>query len=220
MRIQIQNRLTDGIDLVRRDYVIRKGIMRTRCRVLVARARIVDSGLSSIGVAEIGQVGNTLRKVSRTLQVCWNESFQVARILLPDLFEIHKEECLVLNDWPADREAVLIPHMVGLVSRIEEVARIKVGSLPVPPAAAMKCVGTLLQHHVHDRAAVISELRRKAVVLYFEFLHDFDRGLVIDVGVATLALFRRTERTAIERNLRGRVTLAVGVKVGTGGIPE
>src|SRR5690348_17506531 len=110
--------------------------------------------------------------------------------------------------------------MVGLVARIEEIACIKVRSLSIPPTAAMKCIRTLLEHHVDDRAAIVPKLGRKAVVLYLELLHDFNRGLVVNVGVATFALFRRAERTAVERNLGRRITLAVGDKVGTGGIAE
>src|SRR4029078_2778392 len=120
----------------------------------------------------------------------------------------------------ADREAILISDVVGSFAGIEEIASIKIRSLPVPPTATMKSIRTLLEHHVHDGAAVVPKFCRKAVVLNFELLHDFDRGLVVDVGVASLALFRRTERTAVEANLGSRVTLAVGDKVGAGGIAE
>ena len=82
----------------------------------------------------------------------------------------------------------------------------------------MKLVRALLQHHVDDGAPVVAELGREAVVLDFELLHDLDRRLVVDVGVAAFALFRRTERAAVEGNLRGGVALAVGDEVGAGGI--
>ena len=80
----------------------------------------------------------------------------------------------------------------------------------------MKIVRTLLQHHIHDRAAVIAELGGKAIVLNFELLHDLDRRLVVDVGVAALALFRRADGTAIERNLGCGVALTVGHEIGPG----
>src|SRR5437899_3325753 len=110
--------------------------------------------------------------------------------------------------------------MVGLFATIEVVAGIKCCPLPIPPTAAVKAVGALLQHHVHDRAAVVSKLGGKAVVLDLKLLHDFDRGLIVDVRVATLALFRRTERTPIEGDLGCGVTLTVGNKVSAGRIAE
>src|SRR5205807_9672385 len=97
---------------------------------------------------------------------------------------------------------------------IEEITSIKVGALPVPPAAAVKVVRTLLQHHVHDGAAVVAELGGKAVVLNLELLHDLDRGLVVHVGVAALALFRRADGTAVERDLGSGIALPVGDEVG------
>ena len=82
----------------------------------------------------------------------------------------------------------------------------------------MKGVRALLQHHIHDGTAVVAELGGEAVVLDLEFLHDFDRRLVVNVGVATFALFRRAEGTAIKRNLGCGIALAVGHEVGAGGI--
>src|SRR5262245_2985013 len=84
----------------------------------------------------------------------------------------------------------------------------------------MKLVPALLQHHVHDRAAVVAELGGKAVVLDLEFLHDLDRRSEVHVGIAALALFRSADRTAVEGNLSGGVALTIGDKVGAGWIAE
>ena len=59
---------------------------------------------------------------------------------------------------------------------------------------------------------------RKAVVLNLKFLNDFDRGLVIDVRVSALALLRRANRAAVERNLRSGVALPVGNEIRSGGV--
>src|SRR5947209_11853627 len=114
--------------------------------------RIVDT----TGVCRAG------REVAGAFQCGRNEPFQVDWILLANLFEIHKEKCLVLDDWPPDREAILIADVVGLFARVEEIASIKVGSLPVPPAAAVKRIRALLQHHIYDRAAIVAKLGGKA----------------------------------------------------------
>src|SRR5206468_3324140 len=45
MRIKIQNRLPDGIDLAGRDLVARKLVVRTSRRSLVSGARVVNSGI-------------------------------------------------------------------------------------------------------------------------------------------------------------------------------
>ena len=139
--------------------------MRTRSRrSLISGAGIVDS----VGV------GRTLREITGALQRGGDDSFQVERILLADLLEIHKKEGLVFLHRPAESEAILISNVIRLFTSVEEVPRIKVGSLAVPPAAAMESVSSLPEHHIHDGSAVISELGGKAVVLDFEFLHDLD----------------------------------------------
>src|SRR5437762_480496 len=113
-------------------------------------------------------------------------------------------------------ETNTVSHVVRFFAGVEEIPGIKIGPLPVPPATAVKIVRTLLQHHIHDRAAVVAELGGKAVVLNLKFLDDLDRRLVVDVGVAALALLRRADGTAIERNLGGGVALTVGDEVGAG----
>ena len=82
----------------------------------------------------------------------------------------------------------------------------------------MESVGSTLQNHIYDGAAVVAKLCGKAVVLNFEFLHAFDQRLVVDICVSALALFRRANQGAVHPNLRGRVPLAVGNKICSGGI--
>src|SRR5271157_1514641 len=193
-RIELENRLADRVDLVRRDLVenrhsvdyIGELVVGTRSGgSLVSRARVVDAA----------DVGRICREVAATLRISGDDRFQGLGILLAYLFEIDKKECLVLLDRAAQGEAILIPHVAGFLAGIEEVAGISRRSLSVPPAAAVKLVPSLLQHHVHDRAAVVAKLGGKAVVLDLELLRDLDRGLKINVGVAPLALFRRADWT-------------------------
>ena len=102
MWIEIQNRLPNRIDLVSRDLVARKLIVRTRRRrPLVPRARIVDAGLSSIRIRRIGQISRALGEVTGALQVGGDNSFHVDRILLTNLFQIDKKESLVSLEWTA-----------------------------------------------------------------------------------------------------------------------
>src|SRR5262245_40062038 len=80
----------------------------------------------------------------------------------------------------------------------------------------MKAVPTLLQDNIHHRAAVVAILRRKAVVLYFEFLDDLNRRLVIDIGGCAFALLRRAGKSSVQPDLRRSVALTIGDKVRTG----
>src|ERR1019366_7517266 len=131
VRIQIQNRLADRVDLVRRDLVVYRYsvdyigelVPRTRIgSIVVTSARVVDAGVCGIRIRRIWQVGRALGEVTGTLQVGGDDSLQVYRILLAHLFEIDKEECLVLLQRTAQREAILIPHVVGLFAGVEVVA--------------------------------------------------------------------------------------------------
>ncbi len=140
-RIQIQNRLADRVDSVCRDNVVhptnRKSvpwICWTRRGSLVSSARIVDSG----GVCW------TLREVSGAFRRSGYDSLKVDGVLLTNLFQIDKEESLIPLQRTAESEAILIPYVVGLFAGVEEVAGIKVGPLPVPPATAVKVVRPLL----------------------------------------------------------------------------
>ena len=140
--------------------------------------------------------------------------FNVHGILLPGFFEIHEEECTVLDDGPAHREAVLVAEMIGLFATVEKIACIECRPLSVPPSAAVELVGALLQHDVDDRPSVVAELCREAVVLELELLHDLHRRLVVHIGVTAFTLLRRAEGTAVDADLRGRVALAIGHEVG------
>ena len=123
MRIQIQNRLPDRIDLGRWDlveyrhsvdYIGELCSLYTAWRILVSSTRVVDAGFCGIEVRRIGQVRRALGEVAGALQVSGNDPFNVDRVLLAYLFEIDKEEGLVLPDRAAQREAVLIAQVIRL----------------------------------------------------------------------------------------------------------
>src|SRR5438309_790209 len=179
--IKIQNRLPNRIDLVRRNHVARKLSVRTRCRrSLASSAGIVDPGLSSVRIRRIGKIGRTLREVTGAFQVGRDTSFKVSWILLAYLFEIDKKERLVFLQRTTKRETILVPHVVGFIVGVEKVSRIKCRPLSVPPTAAVKGIRALLQDHIHYGPAIVTKLRRKAIVLNLELLHDLHRRLVID----------------------------------------
>src|SRR2546427_478403 len=116
----------DGVYLVRRDDVVRKLIVGTRRgRSLVSGTRIIDSGLSSIRVSGIRQVRQALGEVTSAFRLCGNDALQVDRILLANFLQIHKEKGLVFLQRTAQREPILIPHMVGFFAGVEEVSGIK-----------------------------------------------------------------------------------------------
>src|SRR5262249_52243769 len=112
-------------------------------------------------------------------------------------------------DWPTQCEPILIAHVIRLVARIEIVSGVEVRALSVPPTAPVKLVGALFQNDVDEGPTVVAVLRRKAIVLNFELLHDLDRGLVVNVRVSAFALFRRADWTPVQRDLRRRVPLTV-----------
>ena len=154
-----------------------------------------------------------LRKVAESLGSGWNVPFEIGRVLLADLFQVEKEERLIFDYRPVHLKPILIAQVIGFLAGVEEIARIEYRALAIPPAAAVKFVCALLQHNVHQRTAVVSILGGEAVVLHLEFLNDFDRGLVINVGVAAFSLLRRTDGRAVESHFGGRIALAVGNKV-------
>src|SRR2546430_13563356 len=97
--------------------------------------------------------------------------------------------------------------------RIEKVASISPRALSEPPTAPVDVICAALEGHVHHGAAVIPELRRKAVVLDFEFLNHFNRGFVINVAGRSLSLFGCADQGAINADLSRGVSLAIGYKV-------
>src|SRR5262249_46121421 len=121
----------------------------------------------------------------------------------------------------AQGEAALVAGMVGTGQAgliTEKVVGIKGATLPEPPPGPVKGIGAALQGHVDHGAAVAAELRGKSVALHLEFLHRFHRRLVIDVGVAALALLRSADEDAVEPHLRRGIALPVRDKIRAGGI--
>src|SRR5262249_39968077 len=119
----------------------------------------------------------------------------------------------------AKREAVLVTDVVGFwhaAGVVEEVVGIERGALAVPPTAAVELIRSFFEDDVDDGAAVVAVFGGEAVVLDFEFLNDFDRWLVVDVGGAAFALFRGAGERAVEADFRGGVALAVGDEVCAG----
>ena len=87
----------------------------------------------------------------------------------------------------------MIAHVVrpgNSLGVAEEIVGIQSGALSEPPTAAVKIVATLFENDIDDGAAVVAELSRETVVLHLEFLNDFHRRLVVDVGGRAFALFR------------------------------
>ena len=118
MRVQIQDRLPDGIDFVRGNLVqnssVRKLLARTHeVRIRVLRTGIVNPRAGRVGIVRIRQVRQALREVPGALQVRGHNPFNVDGIPLPGFFEIHEEERTVLDDGPAHREAVLVADVIG-----------------------------------------------------------------------------------------------------------
>ena len=105
-------------------------------------------------------------------------------IVLTQLFIIEEEEGLLFLDRTAEGKAVLIASVIGLGDALgvaEKVVGIEPRTLAEPPTAAVEPVAALFQDDIDDGAAVVAEFRGEAVVFDFEFLNDFDRGLVLDV---------------------------------------
>src|ERR1044071_1391043 len=84
----------------------------------------------------------------------------------------------------------------------------------------MKCIAPLFEHHIHNGAAIVAKLRRETVVLDLKLLNDLHGRLVINVGVASFALLRCADGTAIEGDLSRGVALAVGNTIGSRGIAK
>src|SRR5258708_25096332 len=101
---------------------------------------------------------------------------------------------------------------------IEEISGVGTSALPEPPAAAVIIIRAALKGHIHYRAAIVPELCRKTVVLDFEFLDHFNRGLVIHVTGRALSLFGCADQSAINSDLSRGVSLAIRYKVCAGGI--
>src|SRR5581483_4042937 len=134
---------------------------------------------------------------------------------------IQEEKSLVLAKWTSQREAILIPRMIrSRQARLvaEKVVGVERSALSKPPAAAMKAVGAALQRHVDHGSAIAAELRRTAVVLYLELLYRLNRGLVVDVRISALALFRRADQCTVEPHLGSRIPLPVRNEICAGGI--
>src|SRR5579864_7202717 len=108
--------------------------------------------------------------------------------------------------------------MAGLRPRIKEITCIGAGALSEPPAAPVEIIGSAFEGHVYHSAAVVSKLRRKTIVLDFEFLNHLYGGLVIDVAGCAFTLLRGTDERAINTYLGGGVALSVRNEVGPGRI--
>src|SRR5215468_2223840 len=214
--IQVQDRLPDGINVRRaRDRI---GTLYFVARESIVRTREIGICISRAGIKDAVSIRQTLREISGTLQIRGHDSLDVDGIMLPNFFKINKEERAILDNWSTQCEPILIAQVIRLVSAIEIVSGVEVRALSVPPTAPVKLVGALFQNDVDEGPTIVAVLRRKAVVLNLELLHDLDRGLVVNVRVTAFALFRRADRTAVERDLRGRVPLAVRNEVRAGRI--
>ena len=82
----------------------------------------------------------------------------------------------------------------------------------------MKSVGSLLEHHIQNRAAIVAELGAEAIVLQLEFLHDFHGRLVVHIAITAFTLLRSADGTSVEAHFRSRVSLTIRNKICSTGI--
>src|SRR6185437_14578046 len=110
---------------------------------------------------------------------------------------------------------ILVPRVLGFFvgRRIKKVSRIGSRALPKPPAAPVEIIRAALESHVHHGAAIVPELRRETVVLDFEFLDYFNRGLVVNVAGRALSLFGCADQGAINADLSRSIALTVRYEV-------
>src|SRR6266849_6890161 len=201
-RIQLDDGLADRIDLVSRNHV-------GRFKLASGIAGQVPGVKDRDRLVERQQFG----KISFPHQIRRHKAFQIYRVVLASLLNIEEEECLIPHDGTAYSKAVLVAYVIGLLSGVKKVAGIELRTLSVPPAGPVELIAALPEDHVYNRAAVVAILGGEAVVLNFEFLNDLNGRLIVDVRIATLALFRRAERAAIEPHFRRCIALAVGNEV-------
>ena len=136
-RIQVDDRLPDGINLVRRNHV---GRFKWSTRASVVRIAGHILGIEDIDLRLERQ---QFRKVSLPHQICWHVAFQICGVILAPLLDIEEEERLVTNNRPAYSKPILIAHMIGFFRGVKEVLGIKFRTLSVPPPGTMKPVAAL-----------------------------------------------------------------------------
>src|SRR5579872_1215486 len=111
MRIEIQNRLPDFVNLVCRYLVQHPAIRKLRSRTRLI-SRVCQRALCRI--KDSPRVGcQTLRKVACALQIGGNNPFDVLWIVLTSLFKVKEEEGPFFDDRASHRETILITKMIG-----------------------------------------------------------------------------------------------------------
>src|SRR5215469_6456486 len=208
--IKIDDRLPNRVDLAGRDHVQVPVVTDLRPGGTV---RLADDGVIDI-IHSAAKVAGPLRQGGRT-------GDNVERFVVAYSLDVTEEERLVFSERPAQRESILIALVVGFGSnrgRVKEIPGISTGALSKPPAAAVEIVGAALQGHIHNRSAVVSELRGEAVVLYFELLDNLHRRLVINVAGGALPLLGGADQGTINAHFGGGIALPVGDEVGACGI--
>src|SRR5215469_14696797 len=204
-RIKIDDRLPNRVDLAWRDHIQVPVVTDLRPGGTV---RLADDGVIDI-IHSAAKVSGPLRQGGRA-------GDNVERFIVAHSLDIAEEERLVFSERPAQPESILIALVVGFGSKrrtVKKIPGIATGALSKPPGAAVEIVGTALQGHIHNRSAVVSELRGEAVVLYFELLDNLHRRLVIDVAGGAFPLLRSADQRAINAHFGGGVALPVGDEV-------
>ena len=181
--------------------------------VLIDQERIKDP--DSEPHCRSGHMSSPEKKSPFDLRICWNGRNDIHWIAGENSFKISEEECLVLLDWSADGGSELILRVTRLRAAIEIVAGIKDGVLVELIRAAMQFVCTGLHDLIDHSTAIVAVLRGEAVIFNFHLLESFDSGLIVDIRCAAFALFRRCRQCAIKANLRRRIALPIGNKIGT-----
>ena len=104
----------------------------------------------------------------------------------PAAFVIGEEKGAVLQDRPAEREAILVPVILRLlvVHRFEEARGVQPVVLQEVPERAVEGIGARLRRHVHHRPTRPAELGRIGVHHHSELRHRIRRRLHGLVGEA------------------------------------
>ena len=217
-RVKIDNGLPDGVDFALGNLVENAAVLYLRSRMKCRRNW--SSIPSSTESAEDRKSDSSPGKIAHSLRGCRHGCHDVDRLVVPTRSKSAKKKVLSFLIGPP-RSSVLIACVIRLQTwrGVEEIARIRSGTLPEPPTAAMERVLSALQHHVYNRSPIAPEFRGEAVVFNFELLKNLYGRFVVDVRGCPFALFGSADQRAVNPHFRRRVPLPVGNEIRSFGIP-